>query len=73
MAKLARVPTIVRGQPPPKRARDPKHGPPSDFGYIGLQNHDETSVVYYSVVYYKEVSVRPLRSRQGRRRARISG
>jgi hypothetical protein len=34
---------------------DPARGPRPDSGYIGLQNHDENSVVYF-----KEVSVRPL-------------
>ncbi len=36
---------------------DPARGPRPESGYIGLQNHDE-----YSVVYFKEVSVRPLAS-----------
>jgi hypothetical protein len=34
---------------------DPERGPRPRSGYIGLQNHDERSVVYF-----KEVSVRPL-------------
>jgi Domain of Unknown Function (DUF1080) len=34
---------------------DPARGPRPDSGYIGLQNHDEKSVVYF-----KDVSVRPL-------------
>ena len=36
---------------------DPARGPRPDLGYIGLQNHDEKSTVYF-----KEVSVRPLKS-----------
>ena len=34
---------------------DPARGPRPESGYIGLQNHDEKSTVYF-----KEVSVRPL-------------
>lgn len=34
---------------------DPEPGPRPNAGYIGLQNHDENCVVYF-----KEVSVRPL-------------
>jgi hypothetical protein len=34
---------------------DPARGPRPEFGYIGLQNHDENSIVYF-----KDVSVRPL-------------
>ena len=34
---------------------DPAAGPRPESGYIGLQNHDERSIVYF-----KEVSVRPL-------------
>jgi hypothetical protein len=36
---------------------DPARGPRPESGYIGLQNHDKSSVVYF-----KEVSVRPLSS-----------
>jgi Domain of Unknown Function (DUF1080) len=36
---------------------DPARGPRPPSGYIGLQNHDESSVVFF-----KEVSVRPLSS-----------
>jgi hypothetical protein len=35
---------------------DPARGPRPDSGYIGLQNHDEKSLVYF-----KDVSVRPLK------------
>lgn len=34
---------------------DPARGPRAERGYIGLQNHDKDSIVYF-----KEVSVRPL-------------
>jgi hypothetical protein len=36
---------------------DPARGPRPEAGYIGLQNHDKNSVVYF-----KDVSVRPLPS-----------
>ena len=41
---------------PPARATPP-HGPRPQSGYIGLQNHDQSSVVSF-----KEASVRPLPS-----------
>lgn len=46
------------GQPVPERKiwYEPVRGPRPDSGYIGLQNHDANSIVYF-----KEVSVRPLR------------
>jgi 3-keto-disaccharide hydrolase len=37
---------------------DPARGPRPESGYIGLQNHDKNSVVFF-----KEVSVRPLTSK----------
>jgi len=42
-------------QPVPERKRwyEPVRGPRPDFGYIGLQNHDERSIVYF-----REVSVK---------------
>lgn len=45
------------GQPVPERKMwyEPVRGPRPDVGYIGLQNHDPASIVYF-----KEVSVRPL-------------
>jgi len=45
------------GQPVPERKMwyEPVRGPRGDSGYIGLQNHDARSTVYF-----KEVSVRPL-------------
>jgi hypothetical protein len=42
--------------PERKRYYEPQRGPRPDEGYIGLQNHDENSVLLF-----KEVSVRPLR------------
>ena len=45
------------GQDVPERKRwyEPRRGPRPDVGYIGLQNHDRKSTVYF-----REVSVRPL-------------
>lgn len=45
-------------QPAPKREHDwePERGPRPTHGYIGLQNHSDEDVVYF-----KEVSVKPLR------------
>ena len=44
------------GQQPPKgKEDDPERGPRPASGYIGLQNHDEASVVQF-----REVSMRPL-------------
>ncbi len=45
------------GQAVPERKQwyEPVRGPRPDSGYIGLQNHDRASTVYF-----KEVSVRPL-------------
>ena len=42
-------------QPVPERKRwyEPVRGPRPDFGYIGLQNHDQRSIVYF-----REVSVK---------------
>ena len=44
-------------QPVPERKKwyEPRRGPRPDTGYIGLQNHDGGSTVYF-----REVSVRPL-------------
>ncbi|MCD6201529.1 MAG: DUF1080 domain-containing protein [Bacteroidales bacterium] len=41
--------------PPSKFDFEPLRGPRPDFGYIGLQNHSDKDVVFF-----KEVSVRPL-------------
>ena len=45
------------GQEVPERKKwfEPQRGPRPDMGYIGLQNHDERSTVYF-----REISVRPL-------------
>lgn len=45
------------GQDVPERKKwyEPQRGPRPDSGFIGLQNHDERSVVWF-----REVSVRPL-------------
>ncbi len=42
--------------PPRKRWYEPVRGPRPDYGYIGLQNHDAKSIVYF-----KEVAVKPLK------------
>ncbi|MBL0158707.1 MAG: DUF1080 domain-containing protein [Bryobacterales bacterium] len=51
------VNTYQDGQPVPERKQwyEPVRGPRANAGYIGLQNHDKNSTVYF-----KEVSVRPL-------------
>ena len=41
--------------PPRKMWYEPERGPRADFGYIGLQNHDDRSTIEF-----REVSVRPL-------------
>ena len=45
----------VRKFPNEKKWYEPQRGPRPDSGYIGLQNHDERSIVHF-----REVSVRPL-------------
>jgi hypothetical protein len=51
------VTDFTEGDPVPAKTRDfePERGPRPLSGYIGLQNHDSLSTVYY-----KEVAVRPL-------------
>lgn len=46
------------GDPVPERKFDfePIRGPRPDFGYMGVQNHGETDVVFY-----KEIAVKPLK------------
>ncbi len=53
----APVNEFLGGQDVPARKRwyEPQRGPRPDAGYIGLQNHDDASVVYF-----REVSLRPL-------------
>ncbi len=52
-----KVTTYKEGDPVPERKFDfePFHGPRPEFGYIGLQNHGESDVVYF-----RKVEVRPL-------------
>lgn len=52
------VTDFTEGDPVPEKTRDfePDRGPRSESGYIGLQNHDALSTVWF-----REVSVRPLR------------
>ena len=42
--------------PPKTRSFEPERGPRPESGYIGLQNHDSLSTVYF-----KEVAVKPLK------------
>jgi hypothetical protein len=42
--------------PPKKLDFEPNRGPRPESGYIGLQNHDSLSTVYF-----REVAVRPLK------------
>ncbi len=51
------VNTFRGDQPVPERTKffEPRRGPRPDVGYIGLQNHDEGSTIWF-----REVSVRPL-------------
>jgi hypothetical protein len=51
------VNTYQDGQPVPERKQwyEPVRGARADVGYIGLQNHDRNSTVFF-----KEISVRPL-------------
>jgi len=51
------VNTFEGSQPVPERKKyyEPRRGPRPDSGYIGLQNHDEESVVWF-----REISVTPL-------------
>jgi hypothetical protein len=53
-----KVTDFKEGDPVPPKTRDfePERGPRPESGYIGLQNHDSLSTVYF-----KEVAVRPLK------------
>jgi hypothetical protein len=53
-----KVTEYIEGEPVPPKTRDfePNRGPRPLSGYIGLQNHDSLSVVYF-----KEVAVKPLK------------
>jgi hypothetical protein len=52
-----KVTDFTDGDPVPERKFDfePFPGPRPEYGYMGVQNHDEENVVYY-----KEIAVRPL-------------
>jgi hypothetical protein len=52
------VTDFTEGSPVPEKTRDfePERGPRPESGYIGLQNHDSLSTVYF-----KEFAVRPLK------------
>lgn len=52
------VTDFTEGDPVPEKTRDfePNRGPRPESGYIGLQNHDELSTVYF-----KEVAVKPIK------------
>jgi hypothetical protein len=54
----AQITDYREGQPvPPKKEEwEPERGPRPLSGYIGLQNHSDEDIVYF-----REVSVRPLR------------
>jgi hypothetical protein len=51
------VTSFTEGEEVPPKTRDfePDRGPRPESGYIGLQNHDDLSTVYF-----KEVAVKPL-------------
>ncbi len=49
--------TLKPGAPEKSGEGDPARGPRPESGYMGLQNHDDNSRVYF-----KDVSVRPLES-----------
>lgn len=53
-----KVTDFTEGDPVPPRVFDfePYRGPRPEYGYMGVQNHDEENVVYY-----KEIAVKPLR------------
>jgi hypothetical protein len=52
------VTDFTEGDPVPEKTRDfePERGPRPESGYMGLQNHDELSTVYF-----KEVAVKPIK------------
>ncbi len=53
-----KVTDFTEGDPVPEKTRDfePNRGPRPESGYIGLQNHDELSTVYF-----REVAVKPIK------------
>jgi hypothetical protein len=52
------VTDFTEGDPVIEKTRDfePDRGPRTESGYIGLQNHDALSTVWY-----KEVAVKPIK------------
>lgn len=53
-----KVTDFTEGDPVPEKTRDfePERGPRPESGYIGLQNHDSLSVVWF-----REVAVKPIK------------
>jgi hypothetical protein len=53
-----RVTDYTEGEttPPKKFDFEPERGPRPNYGYIGLQNHSDTDVVFF-----KEVAIKPLK------------
>lgn len=53
-----KVTDFLEGDPVPEKTRDfePERGPRPESGYMGLQNHDSLSVVWF-----REVAVKPLK------------
>jgi hypothetical protein len=51
------VTDFTEGDPVPEKTRDfePDRGPRPESGYIGLQNHDELSTVYFKEVAVKSI------------------
>jgi len=51
------VTDFTEGDPVPEKTRDfePNRGPRPESGYIGLQNHDELSTVYFKEVAVKSI------------------
>lgn len=62
-----KVTDYTEGDPVPPRKFDfePFHGRRPEYGYIGMQNHGE-----HDVVFYKEVSVKPLDKKANGKSAR---
>jgi hypothetical protein len=56
-----KVTDFTEGDPVPERIFDwePIRGPRPDYGYIGIQNHDEDNVVFF-----KEIAVMSLEGYQ---------
>jgi hypothetical protein len=58
MVNGEKVTDFQEGDPVSEKTRDfePERGPRPESGYMGLQNHDSLSVVWF-----KEVAVKPLK------------